>query len=139
MPPKLTVTAASANQILLEWEEPFTWPGYNISGYSVQVVTSSGVIESLVQTTLSRSHLYSVVDSSEQEGECVPLTFKVSAVSELGASQAANVTTGLPKGEYVHCGICWLFPVNDIWSVMAIAFDLRVAKVILFLVLLIMV
>lgn len=88
MPPTLNVTTISVNEVLLEWNIPFTWPDHGILTYNIREVASYNV----------SNQFYSAVLLENQQMECKPVTFTVAAVSDLGWSQPATAVTGLPIG-----------------------------------------
>ena len=96
----MTATALNVSHLLLEWERPFSWPGYNITGYNIQREVPGGVLETVAEGISNQQYVFSQTDSSELGVECMPLIFKVSAISDLGASQPASLTTGLPICKY---------------------------------------
>ena len=88
--PGLTSTFVSVNELLLEWEEPFTWPDYNVIHY--EIATGSTIINTS-NTTYSF-----IFTAGERLEDCQNFTFMVSAVSDLGKSVPSTLITGSSIG-----------------------------------------
>ena len=91
--PAVMSTVVNATLLVLNWEEPFTWPGHNITHYDITQHVSG---EPQHSNTTQLSHMY-LSPSGETPTECQNVTFMVSAVSDLGASEPDVLDTGLPK------------------------------------------
>lgn len=98
LPPALTMRIIKANELLLEWEEPFTWPGHDILGYKVGVVSTERGNVTFYNTS-QQSHTYKSLLMGVEREECEQLTFTVSAVSDVGWGQPSTIASSLPIGE----------------------------------------
>lgn len=94
--PEISVEHISTTELELHWNEPFTWPGYPVLGYSVTQTHLGDIINSANLT--NRTYTYSTASSEGQE-PCRNFTFDVTAWSDLGPSDAGSVLTGLPIGK----------------------------------------
>lgn len=84
-------------EIILEWEEPFTWPDHDVLYYEVTKLLDSGNQSDFM--TNETFHEYSTPSGGVVE-LCQVLTFTVTAVSDLGASKpGAAVQLGFPIGQ----------------------------------------
>ena len=87
----------SGNMILLEWEEPFTWPNHDILIYIIKEMDSEG---SRRFSTLERSHAYTITPGVRSS--CEPVMFMVIAVSDIGWSDPATSNAFVPRGNLVN-------------------------------------
>lgn len=92
----MSSSLSSPTQIHVEWEEPFTWPNFNISHYIVTEIIDEAISQILNTTGLY--HTYSSPSGGVVE-VCQNVTFQVTAVSDLGESQPGISVNGLPIGK----------------------------------------
>ena len=96
MPPAVTSSLIGLTDIILEWEEPFTWSDFDILQYMV-----SEVIDGVVNATFNltdMAHVYSS-PTGEMAESCLPLEFLVEAVNDVGVGEPGVVIDGLPIGQ----------------------------------------
>lgn len=100
MAPAVNVTSFSATELLLEWEEPFSWPGHPIMKYNIKGETSKGV-DSLNTSHLSHTYTSVIPEGQRFDCEVLAVIFMISAISDLGQGQPTTILTGLPAGERI--------------------------------------
>jgi hypothetical protein len=88
--------------IVLEWEEPFTRPEFDILYYEVNQLLV-GVYESSNISRTNDTFYEYMAPSGGVAKSCGAVNFTVSAVSDLGVSSPSNVVqSGLPVGN-IRC------------------------------------
>ena len=95
LPPRLRSRAISGTELMVEWEEPFTWPNHDILGYVITTQMLSGEM----RVTNTSNTFFSFTEPSGIPDGCESITFTVQAFSDLGLSLGANLTTSRPKGK----------------------------------------
>ena len=90
----MRLTLVSFTKLLLIWEEPFTWPDHDVMEYRISQTVDSETSETSITSQTAYSY-----HSAEIQSFCQNITFRVSAVSDLGPGPAASLVAGFPIGE----------------------------------------
>ena len=86
----------SPRTITLEWDTPFSWPGYPIRHYDVNVTNHPELVREAINETSVQ------FTAEEHHQECEEIEFKVRANNDLGSSKYGIITTGFPIGKTVN-------------------------------------
>ena len=96
LPPSVHSSLISASEILLQWEEPFSWPGHDILNYTV-TVEDNGHTPSVT----TNETFYSYTSMSGQVADsCRDILFMVTAFNDVEGAipRPANHSNGFPIG-----------------------------------------
>lgn len=96
LPPMPQVDIASDTEILITWQEPFSWPNHEIQGYSV------------IETIAGWSREFNTTEqairfTNTSLSACEVITYQIAAFSDLGRSQIVSISTGFPISESYLC------------------------------------
>ena len=93
-------------QHTLQWDEPFTWMGFPITGYTINITNHSNG-ESTTISMLASSYFNHSIASDEDL--CYELEVALSASNRIGSSKPSIKQTGHPMGKTIkiniHCVI----------------------------------
>ena len=96
--PNVSLHLVDVSTLRLRWEPPFTWRGFEILRYTVNMENrSSGYV--LPPVTLSPSETAHTLRASAPLQSCAELRFSVTAHTAAGVGTPAVVTGGFPIGE----------------------------------------
>ena len=97
-PDHISIHVHNISSIYLAWERPFTWPGYPIIKYQVQLQNLSGgePTQILLDGNVTGIQLSRVA----LEETCSIFKIAVTPVSEVGESQSKSFYTGFPIRTY---------------------------------------
>lgn len=90
----------SATELLVSWDEPFTWEEYPIIDYNITVYNICD-INSEVYTNMVVTECSKFVALNQEMTTCSLLRFEVSARNKLGSSGKGIISGGFP-GKSLH-------------------------------------
>lgn len=99
LPPSPEFVVVNESAVQVEWEAPFTWQGFPISNYTVQVInhTSEELVAMGVLTPDTQSY---ILKQTVSPSFCTNLTFFVLANNSVGASMSGRVQGAFPSREF---------------------------------------
>jgi titin len=97
-PIKLTASSVSATQINLSWSPPVEDGNSPITGYKIEMKIDSNAYTTLVADTESTTETYSHTNLITN----VRYTYKISAINDVGISEASNEFSSTPKSTNVQ-------------------------------------
>ena len=95
--PSFEVTILNRTSLQVSWNEPFTWPGFEIQSYSLLIRYTSSGNESKIQDIDATRRSYILMRDSAAE-ECKDIEFFLTATSDVGESSPHVAFGGIPKG-----------------------------------------
>ena len=87
-------------ELVVSWNEPFTWDPFPIIDYNVTVYNTSEVeYESLVVTEIVTEYS-KVLTLDHMATTCSLLRFEITARNEIGTSMKGTISGGFPVGKF---------------------------------------
>ena len=94
----------NATHIKLQWDQPFSFPGFNIKSYELTTRSegSQSSNETLFEVTSNTTYpiLHYISNGGAIPKECVHMNFTLIARNEVGTSDEGFATGGFPIGAY---------------------------------------
>ena len=97
LPPEPHLEVMNATRILVRWETPFTWPGYEILQYSIMINdTDTGDVYSKIINATDANFTNTSISIETIAESCIKRIFAVSASSIVGWSDPGIIIGGFP-------------------------------------------
>ena len=97
-PTRLIATSSSSTQIDLKWNLPTSDGNDPIKGYQIEVKEGTGEYETLVSNTRTADRTYTHKGVTPE----IKYTYKISAVNNIGTSDASNESFATPKAPVIQ-------------------------------------
>ena len=103
--PEPDIRVINSSLLVLEWEEPFSWPEYPIDHYTLEVN-----VDPLNSKIIPKTQTSVLLPRTGELRECRELGFSVRANNGLADSDIGTVQGGFPIGEpmMVHYTMCFV-------------------------------
>ena len=99
LPPDPVLNVVNVTTLRVSWMQPYSWPGYNILNYKIEIENQSTGEKihdaEYVNRTQHTFHFFSDMVAES----CMELTIYLSAINAAGESEAAEISGGFPIGE----------------------------------------